>query len=76
MGFKKFCYICNMKKQYMKPALKVVTLDATISLCMNSVHGHGGGGHGHGHTSSQYENAFGGSSPRNVSGFGDTKVPF
>ena len=69
-----------MKKPYVKPELNLVKIDTTVSMCMDSGdphHGGGhGGGHGHGHHHTARENAFGGSRPQNVSGFGESNSPW
>jgi hypothetical protein len=61
----------RVKKKYIKPEIETMTIDTTISMCLTS-----GPHHGNGHGHSVYDDAFGGSSPKNVSGFGETNTPW
>jgi hypothetical protein len=67
----------RVKKKYIKPEIETMTIDTTISMCLTSGphHGHGHG-HGQGHGHSVQDDVFGGSSPKNVSGFGETNSPW
>jgi hypothetical protein len=69
----------RMKKKYVKPEIETLAIDVTISMCLVSGphHGHGHGhGHGHNHGQSVQDNPFGGSRPKNVSGFGEINSPW